>query len=82
MVAKSQLSKWGNSLAIRIPKELAEKASFHDGDVLVLEVEDVGRLSLKTENPPATFEELVAAITPENLHDVEEWNGPVGREAW
>ena len=33
----AQIVKWGNSLAIRIPKPVAEKAGVEEGDPVVLE---------------------------------------------
>ena len=81
MVAKAQMVKWGNSLAVRIPKVVAEKVEFREGDPLVLEVIE-GGLAVKREKRPPTLDELVAQITPENLHG-EAWNdGPVGSEIW
>ncbi len=82
MVIKTQMVKWGNSLAVRIPKNVAEAAEFKEGDRLLLEVEAHGALSVKAATPPLTLEELVAKITPQNLHK-EQWaDGPVGNEAW
>ena len=82
MTVKAQMAKWGNSLAVRIPKQVADRAAFQEGDVLVLEVEDEGQLAIKAEKRPPTINELVAKITPQNLHKVEDWDGPVGNETW
>jgi len=38
MTAKAQMVRWGNSLAIRIPKSLAEEAKLKEGDTLTLKV--------------------------------------------
>lgn len=81
MVAKAQMVKWGNSLAVRIPKAVAEEVEFKEGDALVLEVIE-GGLSLKPEKTPPTLDELISRITPDNIHG-ETWNdGPVGNEIW
>ncbi len=82
MVAKTQMVKWGNSLAVRIPKTLAEEAEFKEGDLLVLEVEFGGSLAIRAAHPPPTLDELVARITPENRHEAMDWHGPVGNEIW
>jgi antitoxin MazE len=81
MTAKAQMSRWGNSLAIRIPRYVAEEAGFHEGNTLVLDVEQ-GKVSIKAAERPATIAELVAKITPENRHGEKQWNEPVGAEAW
>ena len=82
MVVKAQMAKWGNSLAVRIPRNVAEAAGFRKGDCLVLEVESEGALKVKAAKAPPTLAELVAQITPENLHK-EQWSdAAVGNEAW
>ena len=82
MVAKAQIVKWGNSLAIRIPKNLAEEAKLSEGDNLTLEVEAQGAVALRAVNRPKTLKELVAKITPENLHKEQRWGDAVGAEKW
>ena len=82
MVAKAQMVKWGNSLAVRIPKRLADEAKLREGDDLILEVKSQGTLALNAVARPATLEELVAKITPENLHAEHAWGKPVGAEKW
>ena len=82
MTVKAQIARWGNSLAVRIPKATAEAAHFREGDLLVLEVEGQGLIAMKASSRPATLDDLVAQITPENIHGVVEWNAPVGNEAW
>lgn len=41
-----KISKWGNSLAVRIPKGIAEKAGFEEGDDIEL-FEQNGRLTIR-----------------------------------
>jgi antitoxin MazE len=83
MTAKAQMVKWGNSLAVRIPKVVAEEAELNEGDELVIEVQSRGALAVKAARKPPTLDELIAEITPENLHKAV-WSddGPVGNEAW
>jgi antitoxin MazE len=81
MAAKTQVLKWGNSLAVRISKVIANQAELKQGDELVVEVVE-GTLVLKPEKRPQALEELVARITRENLHR-EMWeDGPMGKEIW
>jgi len=82
MVAKAQMVKWGNSLAVRIPKNLADEAKLYEGDKLTLEVEAQGVVALRAVARPKTLAELIADITPENLHTEQNWGAPVGAEKW
>jgi len=43
------VSKWGNSLAVRLPSESARKIGVGEGDTLVAEVSADGRLVLAPE---------------------------------
>lgn len=78
---KTQLAKWGNSLALRIPAAFAEEIRVGEGtevDVAVLR----GRLVITPAARAYSLEELVDGITAENRHDETDWRGPVGREIW
>jgi antitoxin MazE len=63
----SQVVKWGNSLAVRIPKKVAEGAHLQEGDPIVIEVSN-GHIELRPAEIIPTLEELVAQITLENRH--------------
>ena len=74
-----QVQKWGNSLGIRIPKSLALKVGIEEGSEVDLDVED-GHLVIKPKS--ATLDELLAHITPDNLHKEASTGEPQGRESW
>jgi antitoxin MazE len=78
---KVQVVKWGNSHAVRLPKVVLEKAEMRDGDQLEIRVEK-GRIALEPAREKLTLRDLVERITPENLHDEQDWGKPVGREVW
>jgi antitoxin MazE len=65
---ESQIVKWGNSLAVRIPKPLAEEAGVREGDSIVIEAAD-GLIRLRPKQRVPTLRELVDQITPENRYD-------------
>ena len=64
----SQIVKWGNSLAVRIPKPLAEEAGVREGDSIVIEAAD-GLIQLRPTQRVPTLRELVSQITRENRYD-------------
>lgn len=76
---KAQVVKWGNSLAVRIPKTIAEQARIKQGDAIVIEAVD-GRVELRPAERIPTLEELVAQITPENRYGELDWGPPIGKE--
>lgn len=75
----AQITKWGNSLAIRIPKPLAERAGMSEGDPIELEARH-GEITLQLREKVPTLKELVARITPENRHGETLASPEVGRE--
>jgi antitoxin MazE len=76
-----QVGKWGNSLAVRIPGHIVEDLCLKDGTALEVMVVD-GRIVLRPTKVEYTLEELLADITPENLHGETDWGSAVGRESW
>ena len=78
-MAKAQLAKWGNSLAVRIPKSVVEEARMQEGDPILIEVVK-GRVELRPAQRIPTLEELVAQITPENRYEETDWGRDVGKE--
>ncbi len=78
----THIAKWGNSLAVRIPKGIAEHAALHEGDTLEVSVTEDGALVLRPARRQYSLEELVSGITPENRHLETDWGLPVGGEAW
>lgn len=76
---KAQVAKWGNSLAVRIPKGVAEEARLQEGDSIVIEALK-GRIELRPAERIPTLEELVAQITPENRHEETDWGPDRGKE--
>jgi antitoxin MazE len=62
---QATVSRWGNSLAIRLPKVVVSRLQRHEGDPvdLVLEGESV---VIRARRPHSTLEELVVAMRPEH----------------
>ncbi len=79
---KTRVQKWGNSLALRIPKSFAEEAGLRADSAVDLSLVE-GRLVVQPITPqPLTLEELMRGVTDENLPG--EWDtGPaIGKEVW
>jgi antitoxin MazE len=78
----TQIRKWGNSLALRIPRSLAGQSGLMQGSEVELTIED-GRLIVK---PISSWEvelqELLDRMDPDSLHGEIDFGPPVGNEAW
>jgi antitoxin MazE len=77
----TQIAKWGNSLALRIPRNLAAEVNVQDGDRVDVSVEN-GALVVRPARKRYTIEELVADMTPDNRHGETDWGKPRGKEVW
>lgn len=79
---KTTAQKWGNSLAIRVPKSVAVQVGLKAQDDLDIEVQD-GNVVLKPHlRRVYRLEDLVKRITPKNVHGEIDTGTPVGREMW
>lgn len=77
-----RVQKWGNSLALRIPKSFAAEIALGSGAEVDLSVED-GRLVITPlEAAPYTLEGLLSGVSPANLHSGHDTGPSVGAEAW
>jgi antitoxin MazE len=77
---KASVAKWGNSLAVRLPKELAEEMHLNEGSPVDLKVEE-GVLVLRPARPRYRLDELLVGITPRAMRQAWSWGRDKGREA-
>ncbi len=75
---RTQISRWGNSLAIRIPGAIVRSHGLEAGDAVELTECEDGTLQLRSDGPGLS--ELIERITPDNLHDECSFGAPVGKE--
>jgi antitoxin MazE len=76
---KALVSKWGNSLAIRLPKAAVENLHLQEGAAVELRIEG-DRIEIRAVRPRYRLEDLIAQITPDNQPETVE-SAPAGEEA-
>lgn len=77
-----RVSKWGNSLAVRIPQTIAREARLSEGDALTMDVDGDGSIVLRSARKAYQLPELVSRITSRNRHRETDWGEPQGKESW
>lgn len=77
----TQVGKWGNSLAVRIPGVYATELELKEGSQLEL-TRVKGGLLIHPRRTCYSLEELLSQVTKENLHGETSWGPSAGREAW
>jgi antitoxin MazE len=76
-----KVQKWGNSLAIRIPKIYAKEINVNLGALLTINRED-NKLILEPKKKEEKLKALLSKVTAENIHEEIETGIGVGNEAW
>ena len=79
---QTKVQKWGNSLGVRIPRGLAEEVGLGAGTEVSLTAKD-GELVLRPAVPSRLrLADLLAGVTPENIHASVDTGDAVGAEAF
>lgn len=79
---KSRVQKWGNSLALRIPKSFAAEAGLHANGAVELSLVE-GALVVRPLTPePLTLDELLRGIADDNMPSDWDTGPAVGKEVW
>ena len=79
---KTKIQKWGDSLAIPIPKPFAAEAGLDQGSEVDVSFTE-GVLVIKPcPESEWTLEGLLAGVTDDNIHEEVDTGSPVGREIW
>ncbi|HWD56651.1 MAG TPA: AbrB/MazE/SpoVT family DNA-binding domain-containing protein [Stellaceae bacterium] len=73
------VARWGNSLGLRIPKDVAEQAGLRAGSRVEIAAEN-GRIVVEPARRRYVLSELLEGMTPEEMRDAFDWGPDVGRE--
>ncbi len=79
---KMQIQKWGNSLALRIPKSFAVESKVEQGSTVEVSLEKGKIVVTPVAEPEYSLGGLLAKVTKENIHAETDTGYPVGKEAW
>ena len=77
-----QVQKWGNSLAIRIPKSFAKETNINKGTVVDLSLSDGKLVATPLTKEKYSLTQLLNEITDENIHEEIDTGDAVGKEIW
>lgn len=81
-MTQARVQRWGNSLAVRIPKPFALEIGLEQNTLVTLSISE-GKLLLEPIiEPRYTLEQLLANITADNLHHEIETGEAAGNEVW
>jgi antitoxin MazE len=76
----TRIQKWGNSLALRIPKSFADETGLESGSVVEIEVVAGQLVITPVQGEAYELDTLLAKITEANLHREIDTGDAVGNE--
>jgi antitoxin MazE len=79
---ETRVKKWGNSLALRIPKPLAAEVGIEDNSPVELSLLDGKLIVAPVTESQYSLEGLLAQVTEENVHGEVDTGAPMGGEVW
>ena len=77
----TSVQRWGNSLAIRIPKAFAAQAQLDENTSVEISI-DGEKITLVPARREWKLGDLLRRISPENVHREVKWGDRAGRENW
>jgi antitoxin MazE len=78
---KTHIQRWGNSLAVRIPKVVAQELGIGEDTAVELDMVD-DALVIRVASSEISLEQLLASITDDNLHGEVDTGPAIGAEVW
>ncbi|MCZ6679731.1 MAG: AbrB/MazE/SpoVT family DNA-binding domain-containing protein [Candidatus Poribacteria bacterium] len=79
---ETRVQKWGNSLALRIPKPLATEIGLKPNSPVELSLVDGKLVIAPVRQPGLQLEDLLAKVTEQNRHGEIDTGAAVGGEVW
>ncbi len=78
----TKVQKWGNSLALRIPKAFARDAQLENDSLVEIALVEGQIIVTPVEGPKWTLDELLAGINKTNIHHEIDTGSAIGKEVW
>ncbi|MGD8563324.1 MAG: AbrB/MazE/SpoVT family DNA-binding domain-containing protein [Desulfarculaceae bacterium] len=76
------VSKWGHSLAVRLPRHITAQTGIREGDSVEITANADGLVVISPARPQYNLGSLVKKINSKNVHKELTWGAPQGREVW
>jgi antitoxin MazE len=77
---QTKIKKWGNSLALRIPKSFAINANLRQDELVDISIDKEKIIITPVGEKKYSLDDLLAGVSEDNLHDEINTGAPVGKE--
>ena len=79
---QTKIKKWGNSLALRIPKSFALNAKLRQNELVDISIDKEKIIITPIGEKEYSLDELLEGVSEDNLHGEFDTGVPVGKEIW
>ncbi len=79
---QTKIKKWGNSLALRIPKSFALDANLRLNELVDLSIDKERIIITPIAEKEYSLDELLKGVSEDNLHGEFDTGVTVGKESW
>ena len=79
---QTKIKKWGNSLALRIPKSFALNANLRQNELVDISIDKEKIIITPIGEKEYSLDELLEDVSEDNLHGEFDTGVPVGKESW
>jgi len=77
---QTRITRWGNSLGVRIPKHIALRLGLAEGAQVDIEAEG-NHVIISPARPRYVLKDLLRGMTPRAMHKAFDWGPDLGRES-
>ena len=79
---RTRIQKWGNSLALRIPRPFARESDLEENSVVDVKLRNGQLIIIPMREPEYSLDEMILGITKKNRHSEVADGKKRGNEAW
>lgn len=78
---KTKIQKWGNSLGVRLPKNITEQKALREGTGVSVSIKE-NQIVIEPIEEVVALEDLLSRVSVENIHGETDWSKVRGNEVW
>ena len=79
---QTKIKKWGNSLALRIPKSFALNANLRQNELVDISIDKEKIIITPIREKEYSLDKLLEGVSEDNLHGEFDTGVPVGKDIW
>jgi antitoxin MazE len=78
---ETKIQKWGNSLAVRLPKAFADQTGIEDGSIIRILLQNGKIVLVPIKDRESRLESMLEQIDESTIHNEIDFGMPIGKES-